>query len=145
MRVATISVQILGGINLNERRNKRHYNKDCDGETINVLADSQRHTIVLPPRPSPDDGLDVCFFGYAIDALNPLVCRTKRHHQCSKHRQNSELGTLHRHLLAKENNQCKRNRRDNRDDEGIFKEPAGLKDDFSSFGRCREHELALHL
>jgi hypothetical protein len=108
-------------------------------------ADSEGHSVVLPPCPCLDDRLDECFFRRTIDALNPLVCSTGGHCQCAKHGKDAEFGTLQRHLLTEENDERKRHRWNQRDDVRVFKEPAGLQNDFGSFSRCREHGLALHL
>ena len=85
MGVATIAVQVLSGVQLHQRRNKCNNYKNGHGESVDVLADVESYSTVLPPCPGSDDWSNVCLFRSTIHSLNPFFCCTYSKNERTDH------------------------------------------------------------
>ena len=85
MRVTTVAVQVLSGVQLHQGGDECNDNKDCNRETINVLTDVEFHSTVLPPCPCLDDWFNVCLFSGSVYSLNPFLRSTAGEDKCEHH------------------------------------------------------------
>ena len=149
MGVATVASNVVEAKDLNEQRDEGHQPEQQDRQAIDVGTEAELEAGVLPPHPLGDDGFDVRLdlatlagAQYSADtaegapdrfsvsvrcrvsALHPLDTGARRDHERCGHRCKTDLGTLHRHLLAEPNDQRKADGRDERDKPSVLEEPA---------------------
>ena len=121
VRVAAVAAHVLGGVDLHERADERDQQQRHDGEAVDLLADGEREPAGRPPGDGLGDGLGL--FG-VVDQVDPLVRGAGR---------DDELATMLAMpislpplgiFLPKRMMRKNATGRDERDEPGVFEEPA---------------------
>ena len=152
VRIPTITSDVLGREDLHEERDERDEQQQHHGEAVDVLTKAELEAPRLPPGPRPDHGLHIRLATVATlggrrehasgepehpakrvlsgalvdrtDPLDPLHRGSDRNCEREGHRGDAHLAATLRQAPAEADDDREADRRDQRNEEGVLKEPA---------------------
>ncbi len=123
MGVAAIALDVLGRVDLNQRRDEGDQQQRHHSEPVDMFADSELGATTLPPGPLFDDRSDLLAVG-RVDPVDPLERSTGSDDQSGDHAGDPDLAAAPRHPLSEQQDHEEGDERDDRDQPRVLQEPA---------------------